>query len=122
MGRRTWESLPASLPDRQNIVVTRQRDYAAEGAEVAATLDDACARHAARARLLHRRRRAVPRGARRARSIVHLTEIDATSRRRDVSAARSCAWRETARERHARAAPKVTITRSSLRAPRQPAG
>ena len=35
MGRRTWESLPRALPGRQNIVVTRQRDYAAAGADVA---------------------------------------------------------------------------------------
>src|SRR5438874_2874817 len=35
MGRRTWESLQRALPGRQNIVVTRQSGYAAEGAEVA---------------------------------------------------------------------------------------
>ena len=35
MGRKTWESLPRALPERQNIVVTRQRDFAAAGAEVA---------------------------------------------------------------------------------------
>jgi dihydrofolate reductase len=35
MGRKTWESLPRALPERQNIVVTRQRDYAAAGGEVA---------------------------------------------------------------------------------------
>ena len=43
MGRRTWESLPGALPGRQNIVVTRDRDYAAAGAEIAATLDAALA-------------------------------------------------------------------------------
>jgi dihydrofolate reductase len=35
MGRKTWESLPHALPGRQNIVVTRQRNYAAAGAEIA---------------------------------------------------------------------------------------
>jgi dihydrofolate reductase len=35
MGRKTWESLPRALPGRQNIVVTRQRDYVAAGADVA---------------------------------------------------------------------------------------
>ena len=35
MGRKTWESLPRALPERQNIVVTRQRDYAAAGADAA---------------------------------------------------------------------------------------
>ena len=43
MGRRTWESLPGALPGRQNIVVTRDPDYAAAGAEVATTLDAALA-------------------------------------------------------------------------------
>ena len=46
MGRRTWDSLPERfrpLPDRRNVVITRQRDWAAEGASVAHTLDDALA-------------------------------------------------------------------------------
>ena len=43
MGRRTWESLPGALPGRQNIVVTRDPDYAPAGAEIAATLDAALA-------------------------------------------------------------------------------
>jgi dihydrofolate reductase len=34
MGRRTWESLPRALPDRQNIVVSRRPDQVATGAEV----------------------------------------------------------------------------------------
>ena len=41
MGRKTWESLPRALPQRQNLVVTRQLGYRAEGAAVAATLDAA---------------------------------------------------------------------------------
>lgn len=41
MGRRTWESIGRPLPDRQNIVVTRQPGYAAVGALVKASLDDA---------------------------------------------------------------------------------
>jgi len=43
MGRKTWESLPRALPDRQNIVVTRQSGYGASGAQVAGSLDDALA-------------------------------------------------------------------------------
>lgn len=38
MGRRTWDSLPERfrpLPGRQNVVITRQRGWAAEGASVA---------------------------------------------------------------------------------------
>lgn len=35
MGRKTWESLPKKpLPGRQNIVITRQKNYQAEGAVV----------------------------------------------------------------------------------------
>ena len=41
MGRKTWESIGRPLPGRQNIVVTRQRQFAAEGAVVAASLDAA---------------------------------------------------------------------------------
>ncbi|BBY16537.1 dihydrofolate reductase [Mycolicibacterium litorale] len=44
MGRLTWESLPAKvrpLPGRKNIVLTRNADYLADGAEVVTTLDDA---------------------------------------------------------------------------------
>jgi dihydrofolate reductase len=44
MGRRTWESLPHALPGRQNIVVTRQRRYAAPGATVVSSLEDALRR------------------------------------------------------------------------------
>ena len=43
MGRKTWESLPRALPERQNIVVTRQSDYAAAGAEVAGSFAAALA-------------------------------------------------------------------------------
>jgi dihydrofolate reductase len=44
MGRKTWDSLPAKfrpLPGRRNIVVTRQRDWQADGAERAASVTDA---------------------------------------------------------------------------------
>ncbi|BBZ34225.1 dihydrofolate reductase [Mycolicibacterium confluentis] len=44
MGRLTWESLPAKvrpLPGRRNVVVTRQADYMAEGADVVTSLQDA---------------------------------------------------------------------------------
>ena len=41
MGRRTWQSIGRALPDRQNIVVTRDRGFAAAGAEVAHSLDAA---------------------------------------------------------------------------------
>lgn len=46
MGRRTWESFPdrfRPLPGRRNIVVTRNAGWAADGAERAASLEDALA-------------------------------------------------------------------------------
>lgn len=46
MGRKTWESLPASvrpLPGRRNIVITRAADYRADGAEVMHELEAALA-------------------------------------------------------------------------------
>lgn len=41
MGRLTWESIGRPLPGRQNIVITRQADFAAQGADVVATPADA---------------------------------------------------------------------------------
>jgi dihydrofolate reductase len=44
MGRLTWESLPdrfRPLPGRNNVVVTRQDDYVADGATVVSDLDQA---------------------------------------------------------------------------------
>jgi dihydrofolate reductase len=44
MGRKTWESLPRRpLPGRLNIVITRDRQYRAEGAVVAASVVEALA-------------------------------------------------------------------------------
>ncbi|CAN5264712.1 dihydrofolate reductase [soil metagenome] len=46
MGRRTWDSLNPRfrpLPARRNIVVTRDPDWSADGAEVANSLDEALA-------------------------------------------------------------------------------
>jgi dihydrofolate reductase len=44
MGRKTWDSLPQKfrpLPGRTNIVVTRQRDWHAEGARIAHSITQA---------------------------------------------------------------------------------
>ena len=99
MGRRTWESLPGPLADRQNIVVTSRRSYDAPGAEVVPDLDAALA--AVRlpppafcigGAVLYRE--ALPRA-----STLHLTEIDAdyAGDVRFPPYARD-AWREVARE------------------------
>ncbi|MDY0011327.1 MAG: dihydrofolate reductase [Rhodocyclaceae bacterium] len=47
MGRKTWESLPERfrpLPGRRNIVITRQENYPAPGAELAHGLTEALGR------------------------------------------------------------------------------
>jgi dihydrofolate reductase len=42
MGRKTWDSLPRKpLPGRRNIVVTRQRGFQADGADIATGADEA---------------------------------------------------------------------------------
>ena len=41
MGRKTFNSLPGLLPGRRHIVLTRQPDWQAEGAEAASSLDQA---------------------------------------------------------------------------------
>lgn len=43
MGRKTFESLPKALPGRRNIVITANRDYTAEGADVVYSLEEAVA-------------------------------------------------------------------------------
>ena len=41
MGRKTFDSLPGLLPGRRHIVLTRDRDWRAEGAEIAHSVDEA---------------------------------------------------------------------------------
>ena len=41
MGRKTFESLPKALPNRKNIILTRNKEFQAEGAWVAHTVEEA---------------------------------------------------------------------------------
>jgi len=41
MGRKTWESIGKLLPGRENIVITRNKDYSADGGVVCHSLDEA---------------------------------------------------------------------------------
>jgi dihydrofolate reductase len=43
MGRKTYESIGRALPGRQNIVITTQNKYAADGCDVVASVDEAIA-------------------------------------------------------------------------------
>ncbi len=44
MGRKTHESIGRALPGRKNIIITRQKDFAAPGCEVVQSFDEALAR------------------------------------------------------------------------------
>lgn len=102
MGRKTWESIGRALPDRQNIVVTRQKDFAAPGADLAVSLDDALARVRLPAPVYCIGGGALYRSALPYAATLHLTEIerafagDATFPEFDRRE-----WREVAREVHA---------------------
>ena len=43
MGRKTWDSIGRPLPGRQNIVITRQPGFLAEGCDVVASVEEAIA-------------------------------------------------------------------------------
>jgi dihydrofolate reductase len=102
MGRKTWESLPHALADRQNIVVTRTRGYVAPGAEVAHSLAEALAKVTAPQPAYcigggELYREALPYA-----SELRLTEIDRCFDGDTLFPARDPReWRETARETHA---------------------
>jgi dihydrofolate reductase len=49
MGRKTFESIGRPLPQRRNIVASRNPDWAAEGVEIAHSLDEALVRTAGEA-------------------------------------------------------------------------
>lgn len=52
MGRKTWASIGRPLPGRLNIVVTRDRGFRAEGAEIAGSLEEAITLATVRARCM----------------------------------------------------------------------
>ncbi len=41
MGRKTWDSIGRPLPGRRSIVLTRQQDFSADGAQTASSLEQA---------------------------------------------------------------------------------
>lgn len=101
MGRKTWDSFPRKpLPGRTNVVITRDRQWRAEGAVAVHSLDQALAaaeseRPAEIAVIggAEIYRLALPRA-----SLIHLTEVH-TDAKGDVSLpAFGADWRETARE------------------------
>jgi dihydrofolate reductase len=108
MGRKTWDSLPKKpLPGRINIIVTRDRDFRAEGAHAAASLDEALrlARHLAGGAGSHEimiiggaqiYEAALPLAGR-----IYLTEVHAEPEGDTHFHIDRTQWREVSRERHA---------------------
>jgi dihydrofolate reductase len=103
MGRRTWDSLPPKfrpLPGRRNVVVTRQADWSAPGADVANTLERAVAmcepaQHAWLIGGAELYRHAVPLA-----QIAEVTEIDADFEGDTYAPELGPEWTEVAREEH----------------------
>jgi dihydrofolate reductase len=100
MGRKTFESFPSPLPGRRHIVLTRDPDWAADGAEVAHSPEAALA-------LAGEGEVAVIGGAEvfalfldRA-DCVELTEIHLDAEGDATVPAFDAGWREVAREEHA---------------------
>jgi dihydrofolate reductase len=100
MGRKTFESLPGVLPGRRHIVLTREKDWSEEGAEVVHSLEEAL-------NLANSPHIAVVGGAEIYRLFLHradrieLTEVHANPKG-DVAFAQldRADWSETFREHH----------------------
>ncbi len=99
MGRKTWDSLPRKpLPGRVNVVVTRQKDWSAEGAITASSLGRATAGTSGTVMVIGGAEiyeRALPLASR-----IELTEVHKAfdgDARFELDRA---GWRETAREDH----------------------
>ncbi|HEX3633717.1 MAG TPA: dihydrofolate reductase [Casimicrobiaceae bacterium] len=99
MGRKTWDSIARPLPERQNIVVTRRRDFAAPGGLVAHSLPEAIGLATKPSPLFVIGGEAIYRDALPLADLLFLTEIDRAfdgdARFPDFDRRQ---WRETARE------------------------
>jgi dihydrofolate reductase len=103
MGRRTWDSLPKKpLPGRMNIIVSRDRNFRADGAAVVHSLDEALALAADVPEICVIGGAEIYKAALPHASRIHLTEVHAAvdGDTRLVPFDRAH-WRETAREDHA---------------------
>jgi dihydrofolate reductase len=103
MGRKTWDSLPKKpLPDRMNIVITRDQDFRAAGAVAAHSLDEALSHVGDAAEICVIGGAEIYKVALPCAGRIHLTEVHA-----DVEGDTRMAqfdrthWREIAREDHA---------------------
>jgi|ERR1051326_71549 dihydrofolate reductase len=96
MGRKTWESLPKKpLPGRDNIVISRDANFQAEGATVISRLEDALAGEAMVIGGAEIYRAALPFATR-----IELTEVHGAFDGDALFSFDRAGWREIARERH----------------------
>jgi dihydrofolate reductase len=99
MGRKTWDSLPKKpLPGRVNVVVTRQKDWQADGAIAASSLGQATAGTSGTVMVIGGAEiyeRALPLASR-----IELTEVHKVFEGDARFALDRSGWRETAREDH----------------------
>jgi len=101
MGRKTWDSLPKKpLPERINIVVTRQPGWKAEGAVAASSFDDALVKAAQAAEVMVIGGAEIYRAALAKAQRIELTEVHRPFEGDAVFSFKREAWREVAREEH----------------------
>ena len=101
MGRKTWDSLPKKpLPERINIVVTRQPGWKAEGAIAASSFDDALVKAAQAAEVMVIGGAEIYRAALAKAQRIELTEVHRPFEGDAVFSFEREAWREVAREEH----------------------
>jgi len=103
MGRKTWDSLPPKfrpLPGRRNIVISRQPDWRAEGAEGVGSLEEAIRACAGAPRAWVTGGAEIYRLALPLADTVVATEIDAEVEGDAYAPALGPEWRESEREQH----------------------
>lgn len=104
MGRKTWQSLPRRpLPGRTNIVVTRDSDFAGDGAVVVRSVDEALARarEENRAEIMVIGGGEIYRAALCRAGVIHLTEVhEGFAGDTQLMEFDPAAWQETSREEH----------------------
>lgn len=98
MGRRTWESLGGPLPGRQNIVVTRNAGYAAEGGTTVPSLAAAIDAAGAAEEIMVIGGAALFADALPLATRVHLTEVHALPQGDVTMPGFGAGWRETDRD------------------------
>jgi dihydrofolate reductase len=100
MGRKTWDAIGRPLPGRRNIVVTRNRQWQASGAQAVASLDEALAQCAGTDVFVIGGGELYAEALRRPVAHLYLTEIDADFDGDAVFPALEAGrWRERSRER-----------------------